>query len=292
MYSIPALVGSGDTVIPHLSQSICQLIQMNNQVKYLLASALVIPTLPIIYVQGQMIKKTVPKLPEATGIEGHLSIDSEKNIRLLCIGESSMAGVGADIHEEAIGGTIAKELSSKLNSNVYWRVYARNGYTAKRVRFKILPKITERNFDIIVIALGANDAFAFNSPKTWRKNIVSLLKDTQALFPETPIVFMNMPPIKEFPAFSKLIQFSVGNLVDMYGEDLDQICQQLEEVYFSKELIRMETWQEKYQIHGTASDFFSDGVHPSKLTYQVWAKDVAEFIIKENILRSDSSQKH
>lgn len=257
---------------------------MNNQVKYLLASTLVIPTLPIIYIQGQIIKKTIPRLPEATGIQGLVKTDSDLNLRLLCIGESSMAGVGAKSHEEAIGGTIAQELSKKLHCNVYWRVYARNGYTAKRVRLKILPKITERNFDIIVMALGGNDAFALNSPRTWRKQMTALLKDTQAMFPHTPIVFMNMPPIKEFPAFSKLIQFSVGNLVDMLGKELADMVNYFEKVYFSKELIRMHSWQKKYQINGQASDFFSDGVHPSKLTYQVWAKDVVAYILNENIL--------
>ena len=264
---------------------------MNNQVKYLLASVLVIPTLPIIYIQGQIIKKTIPKLPEAAGIEGWVKTDSNHSLRLLCIGESSMAGVGADSHDEAIVGSLAKELSNKLHSNVYWRVYARNGYTAKRVRFKILPKITERDFDIIVIALGGNDAFAMNSPKTWRKHILALLNDTQAIFPHTPIVFMNMPPIKEFPAFSKLIQFSVGNLVDMLGKELAEITNSLEEVYFSKELIRMETWKIKYLINGDATDFFSDGVHPSKFTYQVWAKDVAAFIIKQKVIKLDSSKR-
>ncbi len=257
---------------------------MKPQTKYILSIPLVIPILPIIYIQGEIIKRTVPRLPEATGIEGNINTDSDKNLRLLCIGESSMAGVGAETHEEAIGGTIAKELSSKLNSNIYWRVYARNGYTAKRVRFKILPKITERNFDIIVIALGGNDSFALKSPKTWRENIISLLKDTQALFPNTPIVFMNMPPIKEFPAFSSLIRFSVGNIVDMLGKELQETIKSFDDVYFSKERITVESWKKKYQVEGKASEFFSDGVHPSKFTYQVWAKDVVDYIHTEKIL--------
>ncbi|NPD45364.1 MULTISPECIES: SGNH/GDSL hydrolase family protein [unclassified Lentimicrobium] len=258
---------------------------MKPQTKYILAAPLVLPILPIIYIQGEIIKRTVPRLPEATGIEGNVKVNSDKSLRLLCIGESSMAGVGAETHEEAIGGTIAKEISSRLNTNVYWRVYARNGYTAKRVRFKILPKITERNFDIIVIALGANDSFAMNSPKTWRENIIALLKDTQALFPNTPIVFMNMPPIKEFPAFSRLIRFSVGNLVDMLGKELDETIKSFDDVYFSQELITVESWKKKYQVEGKASEFFSDGVHPSKFTYQVWAKDVVDFIIEKKILK-------
>ena len=37
-------------------------------------------------------------------------------------------------------------------------------------------------------------------------------------------------------------------------------------------------------IKSTPEDFFSDGVHPSELAYQVWAKDVAEFIQEKRIL--------
>jgi lysophospholipase L1-like esterase len=262
---------------------------MNNQLKYLLGAAVVVPCLPIIYFQGQLIKKSVPKLPEASGVEGmgktaHNKAQ-EKPFRLLCLGESTMAGVGAETHKEAIGGSIAKEISQKLKTDVFWRVYARNGYTAKRLRFKILPKIVERDFDLIVIALGGNDAFALNSPATWRKNILALLKETQELFPNTPIVFMNMPPIKEFPAFTSLIKFSVGNLVQILGSELELIVKDREEVYFSNELIEFTNWLQKYNMDGDRLAFFSDGVHPSVLSYQIWAKDVVDFIFKNKVLK-------
>jgi lysophospholipase L1-like esterase len=29
------------------------------------------------------------------------------------------------------------------------------------------------------------------------------------------------------------------------------------------------------------SDFFSDGIHPSKLTYQTWAKEMAIFLFEK-----------
>lgn len=259
---------------------------MNNQLKYILGSVITIPVLPIIYLQGEWIKKTAPHLPEAEGIEGNIKAPEAKGrkMRLLCLGESTMAGVGAKTHEEAIGGSIAKELSDKLHTDVYWRVYARNGYTAKRLRFKILPKIIERDFDLIVIALGGNDAFALNSPATWRKNVIDMLKDTQALFPNTPIVFMNMPPIMEFPAFSKLIKFSVGNLVSLLGKELEKTIENMDQVYFSNEKIDMQTWLKKYKMDGDRSRFFSDGVHPSSLAYQIWAKDVVGFVMDNSIL--------
>ena len=51
-------------------------------------------------------------------------------------------------------------------------------------------------------------------------------------------------------------------------------------MYYNNELIRLETWQKRYAIKGEISDFFSDGVHPSMLTYQIWGKDMANYIMK------------
>ena len=43
-----------------------------------------------------------------------------------------------ETHEEGFTGTLAKELSKLFDLNVDWRVYARSGYTAKRVEYKKL----------------------------------------------------------------------------------------------------------------------------------------------------------
>jgi lysophospholipase L1-like esterase len=42
----------------------------------------------------------------------------------------------------------------------------------------------------------------------------------------------------------------------------------------------------KLGIKAEKSDFFSDGVHPSLLTYQTWAQDVARKISNEKIIKT------
>ena len=37
-------------------------------------------------------------------------------------------------------------------------------------------------------------------------------------------------------------------------------------------------------VHFPGADFFSDGVHPSELTYKIWAEDMSRFIIEEKEL--------
>ena len=178
--------------------------------RYILGATVAVPLLPLMYYQGQQIRASVPVLPEATGIEGYVQIDSTKEVSLLAIGESTIAGVGVKTHREGFTGTLAQEIGDQLGVNVRWKVYAKSGYTAKKVTEKILPKITENEVDIIVVGLDP-----------------------------------------------------------------------LPNVYYSLEKITLDGWMKKFQVDTEMSEFFSDGVHPSLFTYQTWARDLADFILKD-----------
>jgi len=65
-----------------------------------------------------------------------------------------------------------------------------------------------------------------------------------------------------------------------FNENGIPVADHFDDVYFSNEPIELETWAKRYNIQVKGNPFFSDGVHPSKLTYQVWAKDMASFIHK------------
>lgn len=260
-------------------------------IKYLSGALISIPLLPFLYYQGKQIRAIVPKLPEAQGIEGQSQPNgkSESTMKVISIGESTIAGVGVETHEEGFTGTFANELSRLFNLNVAWKVYARSGYTANRVEKKLIPRITENKADLIVVGLGGNDAFTLNRPSKWKVEIGSLIKSLSSKFPKAIIVFCNMPPIKEFPAFTSLIKFTVGNLVEILGEELQKTVNDYENVFYFGEKITLEGWIDKFQLNVKKEDFFSDGVHPSKLTYQTWAKDIANELLKNektrNVLR-------
>lgn len=253
--------------------------------RYTLGSLISIPLLPALYFQGKKVMSTIPKLPEATGTTGIAQYTKETNrtLRLLTIGESTIAGVGVKTHEEGFSGSLAKELSCLLECNMNWTVYARSGFTAKDVLTKLLPTIKEKEFDLIVIGLGGNDAFGLHRPSYWKKYIQKVIDTLRTQYPTTPIVFCNMPPIKEFPAFTPVMKFILGNLVEIFGKELDKLIQNYPNVYYHHTIIRMQEWAQRFDIKAEASSFFSDGVHPSLLTYQTWAKDLALKIHQESI---------
>jgi len=253
-------------------------------IKYTLGAIVSVPLLPLLYFQGKRIRKTIPKLPEATGIEGISKAAENESFQLITIGESTIAGVGAMTHETAFTGTLADSLSHQLQKSISWKVYAKSGYTAKRVNDKIIQCITEKPIDLIVIGLGGNDSFELKTPKQWNIAIRELIANLHLKYPETPIVFINMPPIKEFTAFTRTIKFVIGNLVLHLGKELEKVVKDYENVFYYARTITFDDYVHRMKLDATPADFFSDGVHPSEFAYQVWAKDVANYIKEHEII--------
>jgi lysophospholipase L1-like esterase len=255
--------------------------------KYTLGSLMTIPLLPAMYLHGKKIKASIPDLPDAAGTEGVSTTDSDRHFRLLTIGESSIAGVGVETHDEGFTGTLARELTDRLKANISWKVFAKSGYTAQKLKVNILPQIATQEADLIVIGLGGNDAFTLNTPKKWKKHIHALLAELRLIFGNTPVVFINMPPIKEFPAFTPLIKWTVGNLVEILGEELNKLISNYQGVYYCNRTLSIADWVERLNVDVQNGVFFSDGIHPSKLTYQIWARDFSNFLFERADIRND-----
>ncbi|MEM9525868.1 MAG: SGNH/GDSL hydrolase family protein [Bacteroidota bacterium] len=250
--------------------------------RYYLAAAGTLPLLPILYYQGKRIQAAVPTLPEAQEPQGQVPGQSDKVLRLLCLGESTIAGVGVATHAEGFTGALARTLGARLRTQVQWRVYARSGFTLRRVRKELLPLIEETETDLVVIGTGGNDAFKLTNPSTFRKEAIATINDLRNRFgADTPIAFPNMPPIKEFPAFTPLIKATIGNLVEFHGEQLAKVVRNYPDVYFNEEIIRLKYWAKALKMEEDPTAFFSDGVHPSGLTYQVWGDDFGQFLVRE-----------
>ncbi len=239
--------------------------------------------LPILYFQGKRIRETVPKLPEATEPIGFSGEAYDRPLKMVCIGESTIAGVGVKTHKDGFVGALANGLAEGLERKIEWEVAARSGYTANRVHQQLVPKINGQP-DLIVVGLGGNDAFMLNKPARWAKEIRSLIDSLVANYPNAIIAFTNMPPIKIFPAFTNTIKGTVGSLVELLGQELAELVQDYENVFYNEEVINLEVWKGRYAITGVVSEFFSDGVHPSELTYKTWGKDFARYLLTNTTL--------
>lgn len=250
-----------------------------HQLRYLIQVPFVLPLLPILYWQGKQIQKKVPRLPEAQQPEGKVKGQNKKTLRVLGLGESTMAGVGVTTHQEGFMGSFAQAITVHTGMGVHWKVVAKSGIKTAGVIQRLLPKVKNDQPDIILICLGGNNAFALHSPHQWENDCLKLIAALQNQFGvETPIVFSNMPPIRYFPAFTPLIKQLIGRLVESYSAQLAGSVQKIPNVFFNDEVVRFDTWRKRYQTDATLEELFSDGVHPSPLTYQLWGQDMAAFV--------------
>lgn len=248
---------------------------LRDRLLYFFGILMAIPVFPIMFLQAMKLKRDFPDLPEAKNPKGKTSGSS--GLRLLMLGESSIAGVGVEDHKDCIGGQLATELSRLRQISIDWQVVAKSGYTAKQVRENLLVTIPKEPFDLIVIGLGGNDTFKLNTPWYWKKSMRKLVLDLHKKHPEATIVITYMPPVHTFLAFSRLIRFFLGNLTKLLGREMKRLAPDYDYLLYFDYVVSWEDWISHSEARNPA-DFFSDGVHPSALTYQLWGQGTARFI--------------
>ena len=76
--------------------------------------------LPIVLVQAKRVKRPVPQLSEARrGIKGRVGV-GQRTIKLIALGESTVAGVGVEDHADGFMGHVAKDTFA-FNSPLIWQ---------------------------------------------------------------------------------------------------------------------------------------------------------------------------
>jgi lysophospholipase L1-like esterase len=259
------------------------------RLRYILGVTFSLPLVPIMFVQSRIIRARTPRLPDAQGDAGIAFFEeSVESVNLLGIGESTIAGVGVDLHVDGLIGRISAELAQSLKKNVHWKVRAKSGYTVGKVLEHIVPTLKNEKADIIIIGLGANNAFKVTPPLRWERKINQLIDELQKIFgEEIPIVFINAPPIRDFPAFSFFLRLTIGNLMHLLSSVLEDIAEKRDRVYYFSDRISLAVWIERLGLKQQAYKLFSDGVHPSAMSYEIWAKEIATYIDGNQKIKQD-----
>jgi len=230
---------------------------------------MLLPLLPLLWIQGKRVRASIPLLPTPTGPDYGQVIAEGPVFSVLVIGESSVAGIGVETMEKSLAAHYARNLSKRLGRSVKWQVYAQSGITAHDLLKKVQREPFQGSFDLIIICLGGNDAFSVHSPGRWKKDCLALVQKIKKHH-QGPILFSDIPPIHDFPAFTKLLQSVLGNLVKLYRWSLQEIAAKEKDIYLVSIPLAIHVRPGK-----TIHDNFSDGVHPSEITYTDWADDLA-----------------
>jgi lysophospholipase L1-like esterase len=228
---------------------------------YLLIGAAVAPFAPLLYLQGRITRWKVGMLPDAGGEKCGRHGDGDNVSRLLVIGESTVAGVGARTHERALAGQFARRLSEHLGRPVEWSVVGKSGVTAREAIDELLPQIPDGAFDHILVGLGGNDVLKLSSPRKWRRDMTELLGILRTKQPGAVIFISNCPMIVFSPVLPQPIKALLWKLSRMHDANIREFSAAMDRVFYypQPDLIDRE-------------GFFSDGIHPSEQGYADWAE--------------------
>ena len=219
---------------------------------------------PLLWLQGRRVRRVTPILPEPPGDRQGVS-GQGRILRLLILGDSSAAGVGAAHQSEALSGQLVADLSQSYR--LHWRLAATTGHKVRDVLSRIESTATE-TFDVIVVAVGANDATSGTGVAKWLDMQAQVVHTLTSKFGARHILLSSLPPMHLFPALPQPLRWYIGMRAKRLNRALTGFAAQ------HAPLCEM-----------AAADFplepqymASDGFHPGPLAYQVWAKHVALLI--------------
>jgi len=198
-------------------------------------------------------------------LEGTVNSEGEP-LRLIALGESTVAGIGAATHETALTGQLAMALSRDAQRSVNWLVVARSGINARKSLTELVPQLAGRRADVVLIALGVNDSIEFHSARRWSADVERLIDGVRAEVGNAVVLLAGVPPLECFPALPAPLSFVLGARSASLGQASVGIAERMKGVVHVPFQIKKEQ----------CSDLFcADGFHPSELGYKQWAEQLA-----------------
>ncbi|MCF8043183.1 MAG: SGNH/GDSL hydrolase family protein [Desulfarculaceae bacterium] len=218
---------------------------------------------PLMLAQGLYVRRTVPTLPEPEGPrQGELGQGPE--LRVLIVGDSSAAGVGAEYQEQALSGRLAEALARDFR--VSWLLVAQSGFTTQEV-IDHLQVVTPQVWDVALSVTGVNDATSGCRPKAFlarQKRLVTLLRHR---FQVKRVVLSGLPPMHRFPSLPQPLRWYLGARAQALDAALERwaglqpVCDYL-----------------PLNFDMDVEDMADDGFHPGPKVYEQWGQAVAEVI--------------
>jgi lysophospholipase L1-like esterase len=242
------------------------------QTKFIVSGILLSPILPFLYLQGQYTRLSVGRLPDAAGDKHGQVGDSKEFINFLAFGESTIAGVGAKNHAEALSGQFAKYLSQETGKSVRWNVVGHSGIRIHEAIKYLVPQIPDIQMDAILVGLGGNDVFKLSSPKKWRDGLQKLLWIFREKYPNAKIYVANIPMVRDFLALPNPTRYLLSRIAKLQHFNTIELISQLENVFY-------------YLPQGKfTAEHFSDGIHPSVHGYKMWAAEMISYFKSQNAI--------
>lgn len=235
------------------------------------------PLAPLLWWQGKRVRRVTPVLPEAAGPRAGQwrcnGADTEVNaLRVLLLGDSSAAGVGASHQDEALSGQLGVHLRAHLGRSlprsVAWTLCARTGLRTREAQ-ELLHGLPAQSFDVAVVALGVNDVTALQRSARWIADVDDLRIRLRDQLGVAQVLWSGLPPMHQFPALPQPLRAVMGR----HARDLDAaLARYARRLQGGVRHVPMPSMSRPEWIA-------TDGFHPGPQAYAVWAGVLAQALV-------------
>ena len=219
---------------------------------------------PMLWLQAMHVRRITPRMPEPPGPRAGIA-GRGPLLRLLVVGDSGAAGVGAPTQDQALCGQLVRCLGQ--HHTVDWSVLAANGLDSPGL-LQLLEAAPSARFDVVVLSIGANDATGLLSPLRWAHWQHRLAAVIEHRFAPALLVHSAVPPMHACLALPQPLRWFMGRWAHQMNETLAGML--------SAQSGRIMHWHPETT---TTLGMAVDGIHPSSAGYAVWAEGLSPHIL-------------
>jgi lysophospholipase L1-like esterase len=232
--------------------------------RQLVGRAVVYALFPVLLSQAFALRRhALPLLPAAGPTRGR--IGRGEPLRLLAIGDSIVAGVGARRVERSTVVHVARFMSGRLACEIEWHAAGIIGAGTRRVRRDAVPALPAEPFDAILVSVGVNDVLKLERRRRFRRQLLKLVHELRRHSPNAVIGYVGLPPLDLFPKLRRPLRWIVGLRVRHF----DAVARET--------LVRVPNALHIPVRFSPRPDMFADdGLHPSEASQRRLAKMIAD----------------
>ena len=224
---------------------------------------------PVLRWQVRQVRRRARQLPEAQGHRQGVAGTGRVRLRLLIVGDSSAAGVGATTQAQALSGRLGEALAQRLEGAVVWQVIARRGdSTADSVR--AVSQATLGPADVLVTTVGLADLMDGVPPARWLQRLDRLGRVAARRAGVHHALHCGLPPLRGHPLPNPLRRV-LAHRQRRYDAALARWTAQG----------GARSWLPYPFEPSPSADsvlMAEDGLHPGPAVYALWAQQLAQEI--------------
>jgi len=212
--------------------------------------------LPILLIQGNMVRKQAIELPEAKGARKGLC-GSGKDLSIIFLGDSSACGVGVDHLDDALSGRLLTSIKDEYSCD--WSILAKSKITTRDL-IKIIQNEADTKVDVAVICIGMNDITAGKHAESWILELSELRSLLTEKFAAKKMIFSGIPPVRHLKQISQPLHYVLSLKASVFENALQEFCVSHQNCHYVD-----------INLPVNKQTMAKDGFHPNKIFYSTWA---------------------